>query len=147
MNLGANIINPCTRLFAPWVNKTWSSSSYIISFILHIIFFALYIPLHILLKTRIFQLLRIENVKMWSPSKGLSPNCANLFVACRSKYCEAQARVRQGPARDGSQGERPQSLNPCLELTLKLVATAHHHPKVSLHPTNGQMRLSWDRWR
>ena len=34
----------------------------------------------------------------------------------------AQARVRQGSARDGSQGERPQSLNPCLELTLKLVA-------------------------
>ena len=39
--------------------------------------------------------------------------------------CEAQARVRQGWARDGSQGERPQSLNPCLELTLKLVVT---HP-------------------
>ena len=39
------------------------------------------------------------------------------------KYCEAQARVRQGSARDGSQGKRPQSLNPCLELTLKLVAT------------------------
>ena len=38
-------------------------------------------------------------------------------------FCEAQARVRQGSARDGSQGERPQSLNPCLELTLKLVAT------------------------
>ena len=33
-------------------------------------------------------------------------------------FCEAQARVRQGSARDGSQGERPQSLNPCLELTL-----------------------------
>ena len=42
-------------------------------------------------------------------------------------YCEAQARVRQGSARDGSQGERPQSLKPCLELTLKLVATTHHH--------------------
>jgi len=53
------------------------------------------------------------------------------------KYCEAQARVRQGSARDGSQGERPQSLNPCLELTLKLVATTTTHPKVSLHPTNG----------
>ena len=38
-----------------------------------------------------------------------------------SRYCEAQARVRQGSARDGSQGKRPQSLNPCLELTLKLV--------------------------
>ena len=36
------------------------------------------------------------------------------------RYCEAQARVRQGSARDGSQGERPQSLNPCQELTLKL---------------------------
>ena len=31
-------------------------------------------------------------------------------------FCEAQAR-------DGPQGERPQSLKPCLELTLKLVAT------------------------
>ena len=50
-------------------------------------------------------------------------------------YCEAQARVRQRSARDGSQGKRPQSLNPCLELTLKLVAT--HPPTVSLHPTNG----------
>ena len=60
-------------------------------------------------------------------------------------FCEAQARVRQGLARNGSQGERPQSLNPCLELTLKLVATTHHHhppttthPEVSLHLTNGQ---------
>ena len=35
-------------------------------------------------------------------------------------FCEAQARVRQGSARDGSQGKRPQSLNPSLELTLKL---------------------------
>ena len=43
-------------------------------------------------------------------------------------FCEAQARVRQGSARDGIQGERPQSLNPSLELTLKLVAT-HHHQK------------------
>ena len=42
-------------------------------------------------------------------------------------FCEAQARVRQGLARDGNQGERPQSLNPSLELTLKLVATTHHH--------------------
>ena len=44
--------------------------------------------------------------------------------------CEAQARVRQGSARDGSQGKRPQSLNPSLELTLKLVATRHHPPEV-----------------
>ena len=53
-------------------------------------------------------------------------------------YCEAQARVRQGLARDGPQGERPQSLNPCLELTLKLVATFHHHhPYVYFSLTNG----------
>ena len=32
-------------------------------------------------------------------------------------------KLRQGSARDGSQGERPQSLKPCQELTLKLVAT------------------------
>ena len=49
-------------------------------------------------------------------------------------FCEAQARVRQGSARDGSQGERPQSLNPCLELTLKLVATTTTtHPPGSLN--------------
>ena len=50
-------------------------------------------------------------------------------------------KLRQGSARDGSQGERPQSLNPSLELTLKLVATTttHHHPKVSIHLTNGQV--------
>ena len=42
--------------------------------------------------------------------------------------CETQARVRQGSARDGNQGERPQSLKPSLELTLKLVdPTSHHH--------------------
>ena len=41
---------------------------------------------------------------------------------CFATYCEAQARVRQGLARDGSQGKMPQSLNPCLELTLNLVA-------------------------
>ena len=49
-------------------------------------------------------------------------------------YCEAQARVRQGSERDGSQGERPQSLNPCLELTLKLVVT--HHPPPTTHKFN-----------
>ena len=43
--------------------------------------------------------------------------------------CEAQARVRQGSARDGSQRERPQSLNPSLELTLKLVVT---HPPTTI---------------
>ena len=41
-------------------------------------------------------------------------------------------KLRQGSARDGLQGERPQSLKPCLELTLKLVVThppptTHHH--------------------
>ena len=48
----------------------------------------------------------------------------NVMILNKSfNNCEAQARVRQGSARDGSQGERPKSLNPCLELTLKLVAT------------------------
>merc|ERR1712241_287534 len=58
-----------------------------------------------------------------------------------SLNCEAQARVRQGSARDGSQGERPQSLNPCLELTLKLVATfppPTPPPKVQFYLTNGR---------
>ena len=53
-------------------------------------------------------------------------HCIALFHCVQPLYCEAQARVRQGSARDGSQGKRPQSLNPCLELTLKLVATHHH---------------------
>ena len=57
--------------------------------------------------------------------------------------CEAQARVRQGLARDGSQGERPQSLNPSLELTLNLVDPPSFPPpppppQVSLHLANGQ---------
>ena len=60
----------------------------------------------------------------------LSPYNASLLSL--KMYCEAQARVRQGLARDGSQGERPQSFKPCQELTLKLVATTthhhHHHP-------------------
>ena len=71
------------------------------------------------------------------------------------KCCEAQARVRQGSARDGPQGERPQSLNPCLglELTLKLLATQHHHhPPTTrtfhfIYLTNGQLGLRWARWR
>ena len=46
----------------------------------------------------------------------------------------AQARVRQGSARDGSQGERPQSLNPCLELTLKLVAPPSFPPASLIFP-------------
>ena len=46
--------------------------------------------------------------------------------------CEAQARVRQGSARDGSQGERPQSLNPSLELTLNLVDPPSFPPPGSL---------------
>ena len=32
-------------------------------------------------------------------------------------------KLRKGSARDGPQGERPQSLKPCLELTLKLVVS------------------------
>ena len=52
------------------------------------------------------------------------------FNSTDVNYCEAQARVRQGSARDGSQGERPQSLKPSLELTLKLgchLPTTTHH--------------------
>ena len=56
------------------------------------------------------------------------------------RNCEAQARVRQGSARDGPQGERPQSLNPCLELTLKLVATTTHHPPT--HPPESLITLN-----
>merc|ERR1711923_43223 len=46
---------------------------------------------------------------------------------------------RQGSAWDGSQGERPQSLNPCLELTLKLVCwvTMGH-----LRVTMGHLRVT-----
>ena len=56
------------------------------------------------------------------------------FHSTVQNFCEAQARVRQGWARDGPQGERPQSLNPCLELTLKFVATFHHHHHPPTHP-------------
>ena len=35
-------------------------------------------------------------------------------------------KLRQGSARDGPYGKRPQSFKPCLELTLKLVATTHN---------------------
>ena len=54
--------------------------------------------------------------------------CQNYILIDVENNCEAQARVRQGSARDGSQGERPQGLNPCQELTLKLVATRHPPP-------------------
>ena len=40
-------------------------------------------------------------------------------------FSDPRNLLRQGSARDGPLGERPQSFNPCLELTLKLVAT---HP-------------------
>ena len=65
----------------------------------------------------------------------MSDNYFNKQIDIKLKtiYCEAQARVRQGSARDGSQGERPQSLNPCLELTLKLVVT---HPPPTTHKFN-----------
>ena len=62
------------------------------------------------------------------------------LIGFKQSYCEAQARVRQGSARDGHHGERPQSFNPCLELTLKLVVT-HPPPEVYYHLTNGQMGL------
>ena len=57
--------------------------------------------------------------------------------------CEAQARVRQGSARDGLQCERPQSLNPCLELTLKLVAThpPPPPPPPPTHPPDGLLKI------
>ena len=61
-----------------------------------------------------------KNVYCWL----LIDTCNTVQYYCN---CEAQARVRQGSARDGCQGERPQSSNPCLELTLKLVATTTHH--------------------
>ena len=68
------------------------------------------------------------------------PFLSSSLPGCLHNFCEAQARVRQGSARDGSQGERPQSLNLSLELTLNLVATFHHHhPKVSIHLLNGLM--------
>ena len=38
------------------------------------------------------------------------------------KLRQGSGKDRQGMTRNGSQGERPQILNPCLELTLKLVA-------------------------
>ena len=46
-------------------------------------------------------------------------NCTPLlpFPLCKNYSI---VKLRQGSARNGSQGERPQSLNPCLELTLKL---------------------------
>ena len=62
------------------------------------------------------------------------------MVHVYSDFCEAQARVRQGSARDGSQGKRPQSLNPCLELTLKLVAPLHHHQHP--HPPKSLISLN-----
>ena len=43
-------------------------------------------------------------------------------------------KLRQGSGKDRQgmvKGERPKSLEPCLELTLKLVATRHHHISAS----------------
>ena len=71
----------------------------------------------------------------------------NFSVIIYLAYCEAQVRVRQGSARDGPQGERPQSFNPCQELTLKLVATHHHHHhppptmKLNFHHKEPQINL------
>ena len=53
-------------------------------------------------------------------NRDISADIEKHGVKKRRTYCEAQARVWQGSARDGPQGERPQSLTPCLELTLKL---------------------------
>ena len=77
-----------------------------------------------------------EEFFVFSPFSEICGSCGCLRCGAVAGFCEAQARVRQGSARDGSQGERPQSLNPCLELTLKLVATfpppTTHHPPISL---------------
>ena len=60
-----------------------------------------------------------------------SMSCPKNVIHLFQLYCEDQARVRQGSARDGPEGKRPQSLKPCLELTLKLVATTTTtHPQV-----------------
>ena len=55
---------------------------------------------------------------------GAPPLCQTFAIKgyFANYFCEAQARVRQGWANVGPLGERPSSLNPCLELTLKLVA-------------------------
>ena len=58
--------------------------------------------------------------------KGYRHNIGNRYSAWT--LCFEIVKLRQGSARDGPQGERPQSLNPCLELTLKLVATTTHPP-------------------
>ena len=63
----------------------------------------------------------------WTWTRAIWIFCLSIIQFSKDN-CEAQARVRQGWARDGCQGERPQSLNPCLELTLKLVATTHPPP-------------------
>ena len=59
----------------------------------------------------------------WASTMG---KCCDITKSLLKRdFCEAQARVRQGSARDGPQGGRPQSVNPSLKLTLKLVATRH----------------------
>ena len=63
-----------------------------------------------------------------------------MIIANSFHCCEAQARIRQGLARDGSQGERPQSFNPCLEFTLKLVVT--HPPTTTTHKFNFTQQMS-----
>ena len=78
------------------------------------------------------KLIKLKYVVLFYSTSVSVPILASIIAIFRlpsvCTNCEAQARVRQGSARDGSQGERPQSLNPCQELTLKLVATFHHHP-------------------
>ena len=48
------------------------------------------------------------------------PICIPILTIILHVYCEAQARVRQGEARM-VKGERPLSLNPCLELIVYLM--------------------------
>ena len=71
------------------------------------------------------QHLRIQHNKVHQASH-IHMMCDAIVAQGPKRNCEAHARVRQGSARDGPQGERPQSLNPCLELTLKLVVTHHY---------------------
>ena len=51
-------------------------------------------------------------------------------------------KLRQGSARDGSQGERPQSLKPCQELTLKLVVT-HPPPPPLTQKSHFTYLMAW----
>ena len=67
-----------------------------------------------------------------SPNLLLAAICSDKLDLDKHQICIKQliVKLRQGSAEDGPQGERPQSLKPCLELTLKLVVT--HPPTTSV---------------